>query len=208
MAYSAGLRLVAMTVAGLAVGVPVGVFGKGVYGPAAGWAAAAATFLVVVGLTVGRVPPAQTQEHATREDGSRAISHLLLTASVIASFGAIALLLIEAGSAQGGAKIAIVLLALVTVALSWMLAHTQFALRYAAVYYEQGGGVDFNQREAPTYWDFFYLAFTLGMTFQVSDTSITSAPIRRVVLRHALLSYVIGTVVIAMTVNLVAGLAK
>ncbi|MDQ1512432.1 MAG: hypothetical protein QOC59_274 [Microbacteriaceae bacterium] len=208
VAYSAGARLAAMAVVGLTVGVLVAALGKAVYAPAAGWAAAATTFLLVVALTVGRVRSGLTGEHATREDGSRTVSHLLSTAAVIASFGAIALLLVEARSAKGLAAAGIVGLAFATVALSWLLLHTLYALRYAAVYYQAGGGIDFNQKEAPDYGDFFYLAFTLGMAFQVSDTDITTRAMRRVVLRHALLSYLIGAVVVGLTVNLVSGLAS
>lgn len=206
-AYSAGFRLVAMAVVGLVVGILVATLGKPVYAPATGWAAAAATFLVVVWATVGRIRPEQTGAHATREDNSRTASHLLITAATVASFGAVALLLLEAGTATGPAKAAIVALALTTVALSWLLTNTLFALRYAALYYEEGGGIDFGQPEEPDYSDFVYLAFTLGMTFQVSDTTVGSRRIRRVVLRHSLLSYVIGAVVLATTVNLVSGLA-
>jgi uncharacterized membrane protein len=68
--------------------------------------------------------------------------------------------------------------------------------------------VDFNEDDAPDYRDFAYLAFTIGMTFQVSDTTLQTSEIRRTALRHALLSYVFGAVVIATTINLVAGLGK
>jgi len=68
------------------------------------------------------------------------------------------------------------------------------------------GGVSFNQSEAPRYADFAYLAFTIGMTFQVSDTDLQTLAIRATVLRHALLSYLFGAVILATTVNLVAGL--
>lgn len=91
--------------------------------------------------------------------------------------------------------------------LSWAVVHTTFVLRYTRLYYTgQDGGVDFNQPEPPAYLDFAYRAFTIGMTFQVSDTTIQAGAIRRTVLRHALLSYLFGTVIIATSINLVAGL--
>jgi uncharacterized membrane protein len=81
-------------------------------------------------------------------------------------------------------------------------------LRYARLYYtEPIGGVDFNADDKPSYTDFAYLAFTIGMTFQVSDTALSSRAIRSAALRHALLSYLFGTVILATTVNFVAGLA-
>jgi uncharacterized membrane protein len=67
---------------------------------------------------------------------------------------------------------------------------------------------EFNEKDPPQYSDFAYLSFTIGMTFQVSDTNIQSKQIRRTVLRHALLSFPLGTVIIATSINLVAGLAK
>jgi uncharacterized membrane protein len=68
-------------------------------------------------------------------------------------------------------------------------------------------GIDFNQHDDPDYHDFAYLAFTIGMTYQVSDTDLTTRAVRRTALRHALLSYVFGTAIIAVTINVVAGLA-
>ncbi|HEV7623868.1 MAG TPA: DUF1345 domain-containing protein [Amnibacterium sp.] len=206
--FSAGLRLVAMGVVGVIAGLGVGLTGRWMLAPAVGWAAAAGTFLLVVVVTVGRIPPDETAAHATREDGSRTASHLLLTCALVASFGAVALLLLAAGQISGGARIGTIALALGTVALSWLLTHTLFALRYAALYYDERGGIDFNQTEAPSYADFLYLAFTVGMAFQVSDTPVRSRRLRGVVLRHALLSYVTGAVVLATAINLVSGLIQ
>jgi uncharacterized membrane protein len=96
-----------------------------------------------------------------------------------------------------------------TVVLSWTVVHTVYMLRYAQLYYARGGkGVEFNGGEPPDYRDFAYLAFTIGMTYQVSDTDLTTKPIRRTATHHALLSYLFGTVVVAMTINVVASLVK
>jgi uncharacterized membrane protein len=92
---------------------------------------------------------------------------------------------------------------------SWLTVHTIFALRYARLYYSGTvGGISFNQRREPTYPDFAYVAATIGMTFQVSDTDLEDAAIRRTALRHALLSYLFGAVLLAMTVNVGASLLK
>ncbi len=100
-------------------------------------------------------------------------------------------------------------LGVVSVLLSWLLVQTLFTLRYAELYYSgTPGGVDFNQPEPPRYTDFAYFAVTVGMTYQVSDTTITSSTIRATTLRHALLSFFFGTVVIASVINLVAGLGS
>jgi uncharacterized membrane protein len=98
-------------------------------------------------------------------------------------------------------------LGVASVVLSWALVHTLYTLRYAALYYgEPAGGIDFTSAEPPTYRDFAYLSFTIGMTFQVSDTPVQSPVMRRTVLRHALLSYLFGTGILATTINLVASL--
>jgi uncharacterized membrane protein len=82
-------------------------------------------------------------------------------------------------------------------------------LRYAVLYYSGSiGGIDFNQKDPPRFADFAYLAFTLGMTYQVSDTNLQSAQIRAAALRHGLLSFVFGSMILATTVNLVAGLPR
>lgn len=92
-------------------------------------------------------------------------------------------------------------------AVSWLTVHTIFTLRYALLYYtEPEGGVDFNQQDRPTYRDFAYVAMTIGMTFQVSDTNLKSTEVRSTALRHALLSYLFGSIILAAAVNLVAGL--
>ena len=36
------------------------------------------------------------------------------------------------------------------------------------------GGINFNEDDPPNYSDFAYLALTIGMTFQVSDTDFTA----------------------------------
>lgn len=87
--------------------------------------------------------------------------------------------------------------------------HTVLTLRYALLYYTgRHGGIDFNQSGDPAYVDFGYLAFTLGMNYQVSDTDLQNRPIRATALRHALLSYLLGAVVLATVINLVAGLGS
>lgn len=83
-----------------------------------------------------------------------------------------------------------------------------YTARYARLYYLDAGagGIDFNQQDPPAYRDFFYFSYNLGMTYQVSDTNVSNSQIRAVALRHCLLSYLFGAVVIASTINLVAGI--
>ncbi len=98
-------------------------------------------------------------------------------------------------------------LGVASVVLAWGVVHTVFTIRYADLYYRHNGGIDFNEKDDPDYRDFAYLAFTIGMTYQVSDTDLQTKAIRRTALKQALLSYLFGTAMIALTINIVAGLA-
>jgi uncharacterized membrane protein len=202
-------RLLAMAVLGLIAAFGTGLAGQWVYAPAVGWLTASLTYTVSVWLSIRGLDAEATSRYATREDPGRAIADTLLLLASVASFAVVGLILIEAGSADGGAKVTLVSLALATVASSWFLVHTLFTLRYAHLYYTgPDGGVEFHQDAPPRYGDFAYLSFTIGMTFQVSDTNLCSDSIRAVALRHALLSYAFGAVVIATTINLVAGISR
>jgi uncharacterized membrane protein len=133
---------------------------------------------------------------------------LLLGAGVV-SLLAVGLVLVRAGNSSGAAKSLQAALSLASVVLSWGVVHTVFTLRYARLYYGgSDGGVNFHQNDPPRYGDFAYLGFTIGMTFQVSDTDLTTTDVRVTALRHALLSYLFGAVILAATINLIAGLAN
>ncbi len=125
-----------------------------------------------------------------------------------------AAVVVDSHASDGGSRLGGGLLALASVALSWMLVQTLFTLRYAELYYGTGGkagtavgGIDFNQERPPQYTDFAYLATSLGMTYQVSDTALQNHGIRAEALKHSLLSYLFGTVILATTISLVISLA-
>ncbi|WP_308220608.1 DUF1345 domain-containing protein [Humibacter sp. RRB41] len=201
-------RLLAMLIVGVIVGAAIALSGSWWYAPVGGWAAACASYILWVWLVISRFDGVTTKLHATREDPGRTVSELLILLLSVASLGAVAVLLIHTSKTHGVAQGVGATMALLSVALSWTLLHTLYTLRYARIYYtEPVGGIDFNDDEDPRYIDFAYLAFDLGMTFQVSDTNISTTQLRSVILRHTLLSYVFGTVVLASVVNLVAGLA-
>ncbi|MDP9905380.1 MULTISPECIES: DUF1345 domain-containing protein [Arthrobacter] len=206
VAHHSRLRVLVMAVLGLGTALAVGILNSWAYAPALGWAVASLTYLVWVWAVVGRLPAEATAAHARREDPGRGVSDVLVLAATVASFAGVALILLEASNAQGGAKAAIISMALGSVALSWFLVHTLFALRYASIYYRDRAGVDFNEDAMPRFLDFAYLSFTVGMTFQVSDTDLKTDAIRTTVLRQALLSYLLGAIVLATTINLVSGL--
>ena len=167
---------------------------------------AALVFVVWVAVTVAGVDAAATARIARAEDASRPAAEAILIGAGAASLVAVAFTLGEAGNSSGPQRGLLTALALGSVALAWISVHTVFILRYARLYYSPPkGGIDFHG-EMPDYRDFAYLALTIGMTFQVSDTDLTGKRVRRVALHHALLSYVFGTGILAVTVSSVAAL--
>lgn len=197
-----------MLVAGVIAATLTGIVWHWQLAPVIGWVVAAAVFSTWVWIVVARQDAAATQQHATREEPAREVADALVVLLTVASLASLGFVLIPAANAQGAERFALAALGLLSVALSWLLLHTLFTLRYARLYYggDAAGGIDFNQKAAPQYSDFAYFSFTVGMTFQVSDASVTDRVVRATVLRHALLSFVFGSVILAATVNLIAGL--
>jgi uncharacterized membrane protein len=205
---STGIRIAVSAVIGIVFAILIMFLASPKYGPAAGWDAAALVLITWTWLVVWPMGPEQTSTHATREDPTRSAGDTLLLGASIASLTAVGFFLIQADSATGATRDWLAGVGLITVALSWLVVHTVFTLRYASLYYGgRDGGIDFNQSTPPRYSDFAYLGFTIGMTFQVSDTDLQTTPIRGTALRQALLSYLFGAVILAVTINLVAGLA-
>lgn len=199
LAFSAALGAIA------AVGTAVA--GSWIYAPAIGWDVTAILFVTTVWLGIWPLSAETTADRATREDPSRATSDILTLCACVASLGAVGIVLVRAHAAHGVERGMLAALGLLSVGVSWLTVHTIFTLRYALLYYTHPqGGVDFNTRERPSYRDFAYLALTIGMTFQVSDTNLQTTDIRSTALRHALLSYLFGSLILAAAVNLIAGL--
>lgn len=204
-----GRRLAVSAVVGVLAAVVTWALGGATSAPALGWDAAAATFLSWTWWIIWPLDAADTASHATREDPSRATSDVLLLGAAVASLAAVALILAQSGGSKGVAGDLQAGLGVLTVLVAWLVVHTVFSLRYARLYYTgPDGGVDFNQHDKPCYSDFAYLGFTIGMAFQVSDTDLTNRSMRATVLRHGLLSYLFSTVIVATTINLVAGLGS
>ena len=201
----AGVRIAACLALGLVVVAVLVAAGLGVIAAEGGWDAAAVLYLGWTWAQVGPADAGRTAALAVREDASRRISDLVLLLASVASLAGVGdLILLGSASGDPVPRGPAVALAITSVILSWAVVHTLFMLRYAWLYYVGGdGGIGFNQDEPPRYLDFAYLAFTIGMTFQVSDTDLQTSAIRATALRHALLSYLFGAVIIAVTINLV-----
>jgi uncharacterized membrane protein len=205
----ASARLIIVSVAGTVAAVVTGTAGSWDFAPSVGWDVAALLFLASTWRVILRMDSVQTASHATREDPSKHVTRWIVLGAAVASLIGVGYLLVQAGTDKGTEKWLTAGLGVFSVAVSWLVVHTLFTLNYALQYCTDGaGGIDFNQKDNPQYTDFAYLAFTIGMTFQVSDTDLTSRSIRATALRHGLLSFLFGALILAATVNLVASLAS
>jgi uncharacterized membrane protein len=201
LAVAAGLGVIAA--------VLVAIFGRWAEALMVGWDTAALVYCVTTWAVIWPMDPVQTAAKARAEDPNRVISDVITLSAAVASLAIVGVVLINAHSADRLTADGLAALALASIAISWFTVHTIYGLRYARLFYgPPEGGIDFNQAESPSYRDFFYLAITIGMTFQVSDTALGSTEIRGTALRHALLSYLFGTVILAAAINLIAGLGS
>ncbi len=206
---TANRRLLITAACGLVAALIVSLSGKADLAPLAFWDTTGLLYVFWVMATVLRFDTAKTRSHATSESSSRTVSEVILVLAAIVSLVAVGFLVVLASNSSGLEKAVYVGLGLLSVVVSWAVVHTTYLLQYARLYYgDTEGGINFNQKEAPRYLDFAYLAFTLGMTFQVSDTDLETKEIRTTALKHALLSYLFGTVIIATTINTLASLSK
>jgi uncharacterized membrane protein len=189
----------------LSIRVPAAVAALG------GWDLGGFTLLGLAWARIAGADATVTQRRAAVEDPGRTLVYVLvLCSSAVSLLAATPLARAKGIAPQHGTMLVVFCLA--TLAVSWALTHTAFALRYAHLYYREDdeglGGVEFPGGEPPTYLDFAYLAFTIGMTFQVSDTAISSEQIRRAVLLHAVLSFAYNTAILAFALNLIFGSAS
>lgn len=172
-----------------------------------GWDVSSLFLITWIWWAVGDLDAEECKRRASREDPSLRLTEVIILLTGVALLAAVGMALIRAGNATGATKAYLIALGLLSVTLSWGLVHTVFMLRYARSYYSRPvGGIDFNEDDPPTYLDFAYLALTIGMTFQVSDTNLTTKGIRRIALSHALLSYLFGAVIVALVINVVSSL--
>jgi len=178
----------------------------------AGWDAAALTFLMSIWPIILRADSSNAERWARREDETRGSATLLLLGASVASLLGVGFVISLAGRESGPPRALLVGVAVLTVVLSWTVVNTVYTLRYADLHFgSRAVGIAFGDsagQERPTYRDFAYVAFTIGMCYQVSDTTVRDSRIRRTVLFHALLSYLFGVVIVGGSVNLIAGLLR
>jgi uncharacterized membrane protein len=206
---SARRALVCVAV-GAVVGIVAAVAVVPRLGPLVAWCTAGLLALVWVWRICWPKDSAGTERLAREESSSRVTDDAIVTGCV-ASIGAVVVALIQSRNQTGDAiSVALVILGVLGTMVAWALVNTVYAFKYARMYFvdHREGGFDFKQDIAPTYSDFAYFAFTIGMSFAVSEIEPTSSDTRRKALPHALLSYLFGTILIAVAINLVTNLGQ
>jgi uncharacterized membrane protein len=205
-------RAIIVICIGLLVAVVLGRFVTRELAVVGGWDAAALAYLTTIWPIIINADGPHAEQIATREDQTRSSAAVLLVAASVASLLGVGVALSRAGRVGGPEQVVLIGVALLTVMLSWMVVNTVYTLRYADLHFgSTAEGIDFNGTAVharPTYRDFAYIAFTIGMTYQVSDTTVRDPRIRHTVLAHALLSYVFGVVIVAGCVSLITGLVR
>jgi len=202
-------RVGAALLAGLVTALMMASKGLSHYAPAAGWITASAVFLAWTWAVIWRMDAPATRQHALHyeRDGTRRVSHVMVMAAGLTSFAGVGYLLY----ATSGNKpdLAAGMVGILSIFGSWNVIHTVYMLRYARLYYNapdpERPGMDFDG-DPPTYLDFAYVAFTIGMCYSVPDNGLSNRQLRMTVLSHGMVSYLFGTVIIAMMLNLVGGL--
>lgn len=210
---NAATRLLASLVAGAAAGTATALLDDPGLGILVGIAVLHDVFVAWGWAALWPLDGAATRSNTQREDLSPALEEAAVVTAGVGGIACIGLLLVLGRSSLGPLVAAI---ALGAVFLAWASLHLMYAAGYAHLYYSEGpgesgdsgdsskSGIDFNQLEPPAYRDFMYFSYNLGMTYQVSDTAVSDPRIRAVVLRHCLLSWVFGLIVLAGTINMVS----
>ncbi|MFT4042921.1 MAG: DUF1345 domain-containing protein [Gordonia sp. (in: high G+C Gram-positive bacteria)] len=168
----------------------------------AGWAIGAMVFVAWTWWALWPMDHRATRAHAAREEPTQLLTFAIVLIAPFVSLAGVVEVLTEKDRAV------LILIALLSVVASWTAIHTMYATHYARMFYgsEPNAGIDFHQDEPPRYSDFAYIAITVGMSFAISDTDIGASRYRRVIVFHSLLSYLFGTVIVALLINLTAGI--
>jgi uncharacterized membrane protein len=169
-----------------------------------GWDVFAALYLVLAYIMMLRCDVSHIRRSAILQDDGR---FLILMITALGALASLAAIVFELGASKGNP--AGLVLAIATIALSWVLVHTAFALHYAHDFYrgKKPGGLQFPSGDAHVeadYWDFVYFSFVIGMTAQVSDVGITDKVIRRTATVHGIISFAFNTALLALMVNIAA----
>ena len=180
------------------------------------WVVFSAAYLIMCWIILFKQPVSEIRKSAPKDDGSKVFVFFGILLSSFSSMFAILLLIISKDS-QTSDNSFFVPVSVFGILLSWATVHTLFTFHYAHKYYDDdendrskaAGGLDFpGDEKKPDYIDFAYFSFVIGCTFQVSDVEISSRKIRRLAFLHQIISFLLNTFVVALTINLIAGLSK
>jgi uncharacterized membrane protein len=175
------------------------------------WNTGAGLYLALAWIMIGRASVEHMRWRAKIQDDGAAVVLFLTVAGAIASLVAIVAEFSGLRTLSPMRQSLHIALVTATFAMSWLLVHTAFALHYAHAYYlaigRQGAApLEFPRQEAPIYTDFLYFAVVIGMTSQTADVAIATPRMRRLVMAHGLIAFAFNTTLLALTVNLAAGL--
>ncbi|MET3665988.1 DUF1345 domain-containing protein [Caulobacter sp. 1776] len=174
-----------------------------------GWDCGAIVYLLTTWSLFLKADEAEVRSRAAREDEGVPVLLLIVLAAIVASLGAVVDAMIAARSAPGAARTFIATCAAATLVLSWLVLQSVFVLHYAHRHFGDGKGkpgIQFPGEPPSSYMDFAYLAFSVGATFQVSDNSILTAKLRKLVTAHAAVAYFYNTAILALGINIIASL--
>jgi len=205
-----GRRARGCVAVGLAVGAVAGVVASPSLVPLVTWCTAGVIALVGVWRLCWRQDPEGTRRLAEEEASSPVTDHAIVIAC-LASIVAVVVALVQSGGSGGEpVSVALVIVGVLGTMVAWALVNTVYALKYARMHYLDADedAFDVKQEADPTYSDFAYFAFTIGMSYAGPEIEPTDSEVRRKVLPHALLSYFFGTVHIAVAINLVTNLGQ
>lgn len=182
------------------------------------WVCFSLVDLILTWIVMFTAHPQEITIIAKKQDFSRLLIFFIILVASIVSLVAIVLLLRALPAPGQRGYYNHIILSISSVTCSWILIHTLFTIRYAHLFYtskkddaiekEYRGGLDFPNEKRPDYLDFAYFSFVIGMTFQVSDVTVSSGIIRRLVLVHGLISFLFNTTIVALIINIIASVIQ
>lgn len=206
---SARRRVNTSAAVGVVVGAAAALAAPWQFALLCGWNAMAGVLLVATWRQIWGADAEHTRRLSLAEDDSRRAAQLVLTTTAVVTPVGMAFGLSKAQHVGQPMESLLTVSAVVAVVLAWVVVHTVYTLRYAHLFYlEPVGGLDFHSDELPDFRDFAYVAFTVGMSFAISDTDVEGRKLRRSITGHALASYLLGAVIVGLTINVIAGFVR
>jgi uncharacterized membrane protein len=204
-------RLASATALGLLVGLALPSTFSGTTRALVAWDIGVGLYLVLAAVLMLRGDVASMRARARQQDDGAGAMLASTVAAAVASLAAIVLELVRVKEYAPRQQTLHLVLAAITIFMSWCFVHTSFALHYAHEYYVERhpaceACLEFPGGGPPDYWDFLYFSFVIGTTSQTADVSIVSRSLRRLALAHGIIAFLFNTTLVALGVNIAAGL--